>query len=73
MFLQDNDPHHMHPDFNYVYYFLILAVVLTALVLFVGLKVMTFFDNRYERKKPTAKNSETAASIRDESRGDDGE
>jgi large-conductance mechanosensitive channel len=51
MFLQDNDPHHMHPDPNFVYYFLILAMILMAIVFFVGVKVMNFLDNRYERKK----------------------
>lgn len=51
MILQDNDPHHMHPDFNYVYYFLILAVILGAVMLFGAMRFMKYLDNRYERKQ----------------------
>lgn len=58
MFLQDNDPHHLHPDPNGIYYFLILAVILMAILFFAGAKVMNFLDNRYERKKS---NDEQAA------------
>lgn len=61
MFLQDNDPHHLHPDFSYVYYFLILAVILTIAMLFAAPKVLTYLDNRYERKKAGKKDSETAS------------
>ncbi|MEW6361487.1 MAG: hypothetical protein AB1477_05125 [Acidobacteriota bacterium] len=59
MILQDNDPHHMHPDPNQIYYFLILAVVLMAALLFAASKIMKLLDNRYERKKPSEKDSET--------------
>lgn len=61
MYLQDNDPHHMHPDPNQIYYFLILAVVLVVVVFYCGAKVMNYLDNRYERKKPSEKDSETAS------------
>ena len=59
MILQDNDPHHMHPDPNQIYYFLILAVVLMAALLFAASKILKLLDNRYERKKPSEKDSET--------------
>ena len=61
MYLQDNDPHHMHPDPNQVYYFLILGVILLAVMFFVGAKLMNYFDSRYERKKPSEKDSESAS------------
>jgi large-conductance mechanosensitive channel len=60
MFLQDNDPHHLHPDPYSIYYFVILAVILVALTLFAAVKLMNFLDNRYERKKPIEKDAETA-------------
>ena len=60
MILQDNDPHHMHPDFNYVYYFLIIAVIFAVAMLFAAPKIMSYLDNRYERKKLVEKDSETA-------------
>lgn len=61
MYLQDNDPHHMHPDPNQVYYFLILAVILVVVVFYVGPKLMNYLDKRYERKKPSINNSETSS------------
>ena len=60
MIMQDNDPHHMHPDPNYIYYFVILAVILVVVTLFAGWKFMSFLDNRYERKQKRKKDSETA-------------
>lgn len=60
MILQDNDPHHMHPDFNYVYYFLIVAVIFAVAIMFAAPKIMSYLDNRYERKKSKEKDSETA-------------
>jgi flagellar biosynthesis/type III secretory pathway M-ring protein FliF/YscJ len=60
MILQDNDPHHMHPDFNYVYYFLIIAVIFAVAMLFAAPKIMSYLDNRYERKKLVEKDSDTA-------------
>ena len=60
MIMQDNDPHHMHPDPNYIYYFVILAVILVVVTLFAGWKLMSFLDNRYERKEASKKDSETA-------------
>lgn len=59
--MQDNDPHHMHPDPNQVYYFLILGVILLVVIFFFGAKLMSYLDNRYERKKPSVKDSETAS------------
>jgi F0F1-type ATP synthase membrane subunit b/b' len=47
MFLQDNDPHHMHPDFNYVYVFIVLAVIWGVAMLFAAPKLMNYLDNRY--------------------------
>ena len=61
MILQDNDPHHMHPDPNSVYYFLISAVILMAALLFAASKIMKLLDDRYERKKPSEKDSETVS------------
>ena len=58
--MQDNDPHHMHPDINYVYYFVILAVILLVVMLYGAAKLMNYLDNRYERKKPSEENSGTA-------------
>jgi hypothetical protein len=58
MILQDNDPHHMHPDPNSVYYFLISAVILMAALFFVAAKIMKFLDNRYERKKTSETDAE---------------
>jgi hypothetical protein len=57
--MQDNDPHHMHPDPNQVYYFLILGVILLVVMFFCGAKLMNYLDNRYERKNPGKKDSET--------------
>lgn len=61
MILQDNDPHHMHPDPYSVYYFLILAVILMAVMLCVGAKLMNFLDNRNERKQAAKNDAGTAA------------
>ena len=58
IFLQsDNDPHHMHPDFSYVYYFVILALIFLAATLFAARKIMIYLDNRYERRKSNDENS----------------
>jgi len=59
MILQDNDPHHMHPDMNYVYYFLILAVIIGAAMLFGAMRFMKYLDNRYERKQSGEKDAKT--------------
>ena len=64
MILQDNDPHHMHPDFNYVYYFLILAVILGAAMLFGARRFMKYLDNRYERKQSNEKDAKTESDHR---------
>jgi F0F1-type ATP synthase membrane subunit b/b' len=61
MILQDNDPHHMHPDFSYVFYFVILAVIFAVAMLFAAPKVMNYLDNRHERKKRIKENSETTS------------
>ncbi|MEW6362789.1 MAG: hypothetical protein AB1477_11830 [Acidobacteriota bacterium] len=60
MILQDNDPHHMHPDFTYVYVFVVLAVIFAVAIMFAAPKIMSYLDNRYERKKSKEKASETA-------------
>lgn len=59
MILQDNDPHHLHHDPNHIYYFLILAVIMVAVLLFVGVRLMSYLDNRYKRNKTSEKSSET--------------
>ncbi|HQU81705.1 MAG TPA: hypothetical protein PKY59_01180 [Pyrinomonadaceae bacterium] len=51
MIWQDNDPHHIHPEFNYLYVFIVLAVILGAAVMFGAPRIMKFLDDRYERKK----------------------
>lgn len=66
MLLQDNDPHHLHPDPNYVYYFVISAMILVPIVFFVVWQLMSFLDRRYERKKTSEKDSEAAGSGKEE-------
>lgn len=61
MFLTENDPHHMPQDPNYINYFLILAVVLVAVMFYFGVKLLTYLDNRYERKNPLRKDSEESS------------
>lgn len=58
MFLQDNDPHHMHPDFYYVFYFGILALIIGAAVLYFGWKLMNYLDNRSKTTPPPEKDPE---------------
>lgn len=50
MFLQDNDPHHMHPDFNYVYYFLIIAPIVAIAVIYFGMKILDRLGSRKDRR-----------------------
>lgn len=59
--MQDNDPHHMHPDPNQIYYFLILSVILLVVMFYCGAKLMNYLDKRYERKKSSEKDSETTS------------
>ena len=44
LMLQHNNPHHFHISFEGFYWFLILAPILTALVLYSGVKLMNFFE-----------------------------
>jgi len=59
MILQDSDPHHLHPDFSYFYLYLILAVVLGAAMLYGGVKLMRYLDNRAESKAAEKDESKT--------------
>lgn len=59
--MQDNDPHHMHPDPNQIYYFLILSVILLVVMFYCGAKLMNYLDKRYERKKSSEKDPETTS------------
>ncbi len=59
MFLQDNDPHHMHVDFSYVFYFLILALIVGAAALYFGWKLMRYLDERSKKMQPEVKDPET--------------
>ena len=43
---QADDPHHFHPNFNYLYVFLIVAPVITFVVIYLGLKLGTYLDLR---------------------------
>ena len=45
---------------------MISAVILVAVVLVVGWKLMSFLDRRYERKKRSEKNSEAVGAGEDE-------
>ncbi len=49
MILQDNDPHHMHADPFYFYAFFILAPIVVAATVYVGWKLMTYYENRKSR------------------------
>lgn len=51
----------MHPDMNQVYYFVILGVILLAVMFYGGAKLMNYLDSRYEFKKRSEKDSETAS------------
>lgn len=61
MFLQDNDPHHLHQDPNSIYYFGVLGVILIVVLFFAAGKIMNYLDNRYERKNPIKEDSGTAS------------
>lgn len=39
-------PHSMHADFDYFYYFLIVAPMLVAVMIYSGIKLMTYLENR---------------------------
>lgn len=61
MFLQDNDPHHLHAEPNYIYLYLILAPIMMAVVFYATWKLMTFLDSRRDRadeKKSPGKTGE---------------
>lgn len=49
MFLQDNDPYHLHAEPNYIYLYLILAPIMMAVVFYATWKLMTFLDSRRDR------------------------
>lgn len=59
MILQDNDPHHLHPDPSYFYLYLVLAPILIAAVFYVCWKLMNYLDNRKTEKPPDNKDSES--------------
>jgi phosphate/sulfate permease len=44
------DPHHMHPDFSYYYYFLILAPILAIVVTYSLIRLLTYLENRKNRR-----------------------
>ena len=46
MFMLAEDPHHMHADANYFYYFLVLSVILVVAALFVGWKILTYLEQK---------------------------
>lgn len=46
MILQDNDPHHLHQNFDYFYVYLVAAPILMAVVIYVCWKLMNYLDNR---------------------------
>lgn len=55
MILQDNDPHHLHPDPNEIYFYFVLAPILIALVFYAGWKLMNYLDNRKTKNQPPQK------------------
>jgi hypothetical protein len=61
MFLQDNDPHHLHADPTYLYAFFILAPILSVLILFVGWKLMNYLENRKMDNQMDKKDYEPAS------------
>jgi len=67
MILQDNDPHHMHTDFSYFYYFLILAPVIAALLFYGGVKLLNYLESQRNQfgEKPDEKNPSEIRKQRD--------
>lgn len=49
--MQDNDPHHLHPSEWEPYIFLIAAPILVALVFYFGVKLLTYLENRSNRRR----------------------
>lgn len=58
MILQDNDPHHLHPDFSTFYYFLIIAVFLLPLVIYTTLKIADYLEKRRKSKRSERESDE---------------
>lgn len=52
MILQDNDPHHLHSNSDYIYLYFVLAPILIAAVFYVGWKLMNYLDNRKTKNQP---------------------
>ena len=66
MISQHQDPHHAAQDFNFFYFFLVLAPVLAAMLILGFSKLFNYLENRNseERTRPRAK--ETGAPPDDE-------
>ena len=47
---EENDPHHMHPDFSYFYYFLILAPIIAIVIGYIVTKLLISSENRKNRR-----------------------
>lgn len=44
--MQDTDPHHMHVEYSYLYYFLVLGVIVGIAGVYFGMKLMNYLDKR---------------------------
>ena len=76
MFMLADDPHHMHADINYVYYFLALSIILVVPLLLAAWKIMTYLERprrpsgndlaagKAERGASASKGSSEDASLR---------
>ena len=64
----DNDPHHLHPNFNYFYFFLILAPILVVVITYITLRLLNYLENRKQAEKADEGNSETIPENKGESR-----
>lgn len=60
MIWQDNDPHHMHADYSYFYYFLVLAPVIAALLFYGAIKLLNYLESQRNQinEKPSEKKSD---------------
>ena len=63
MFQLDDDPHHMHTDMDYFYYFLLLAVILVPVMLLAGIRVLRYWDHRKMIRKGNAKTASAASAL----------
>ena len=56
--MQDNDPHHLHPSEWELFIFLIVAPILVFLVVYGGVKFMSYWDKRKSRRDDANENED---------------